>query len=318
MLQTSRITALCLCQVLVLTVFGCGDSGDASASSATAPSTAQPAPAAVPPGTARGLRGSVDIDPLLGSEPGQHACLYLMGWRGIRQGPPQLVRKLDRTTMPVPFALDARDLAAAGTITGNWILVARLDSDGDAAPGEGDLQGTAPGFVTADGPPVRIFLTEQLSAEDARHAKWLAQGTDTAPAAHGGMVAQDTPDAAASKTGPRFQGTITLAEDFADRNGTRTLFVMLKDKPLPRGMPRAVLKVDRPQFPLTFDIGVENVPLDVENREELLAGQMYLTARLDGDGNFMGAADDIELAAPVPVTADQKPVKLVLDTRRQN
>jgi hypothetical protein len=66
-------------------------------------------------------------------------------------------------------------------------------------------------------------------------------------------------------------------------------------------------------------MGVEHVPpIGVENPEDLLAGQLYLTARLDGDGSFMGEAGDIELAAPVPVTADQKPVKVVLDTRREN
>ena len=93
---------------------------------------------------------------------------------------------------------------------------------------------------------------------------------------------------------------------------------MLKDKALPRGMPRAVLMVDRPRFPLEFDIGVEHVPLNVENREDLLAGQLYLTARLDEDGNFMGEPGDIELAAPVPVTADSKPLDVLLDTRRTN
>jgi hypothetical protein len=300
--------------LLLLAMLGCGDSGDASASGAPAPTTAKPAVEPQPqthPGAQaeRALRGTIDIDPLLGLETGQHACVYLMGWRGLRQGPPQIVRKLTTTKMPVSFSMDARDLAAAGTIAGDWILVARLDGDSDAAPEEGDLQGEARGFVTADGPPARIFLTKRLTVEDARHAKLIAE----AVAAAGAPPATPVP-----KTGPRIKGTISLAEEFGDMNGTRTLFVILKDKALPRGMPRAVMMVNQPQFPVTFDMGVEHIPLEVDNKEDLLAGQLYLTARLDDDGSFMGAPGDIELAAPLPVTADGKPVKLVLDTRRKN
>jgi len=289
--------------LLVLAAVGCSDSSDVAASSATTPTLSAP-PAAESAAPTRALRGSIDIDPLLGVESGSHACIFLTGWRGIRQGPPQIMRKLTSTRMPVSFTMDARDLTAAGTISGDWILVARLDGDGDAAVGEGDIQGTAPDFVTADGTPARIFLTEKFTAEDVRHTKLLAAPV-TAPAA------------AEPKSGPRFKGSIALAEEYASMNGTRTLFVMLKDKALPRGMPRAVLRVDKPQFPATFDMGVEHIPLAVENPEDLLAGQLYLTARLDGDGNFMGAPGDIELAAPVPVTADQEPVKVMLDTRRQ-
>lgn len=310
MLETSRITTL----LLILAALGCGDSGDASASSAPAPTTAQPEPgepqdAAGSEAAGPALRGSIDIDPLLGAGTRDHACLYLMGWRGIRQGPPQLVRKFTDIKMPISFTLDLRDLAGGGTLSGDWILVARLDGDGEASPAAGDLQGTARGFVTAGGPPARIFLTDELNAEDARHAEWLASPTG----------AVEDPATPAPKTGPRFRGTITLSESFADQNGTRTLFVMLKDKTLPRGMPRAVLMVDRPQFPFTFDMGVENVPpIGVENPEDLLEGQLYLTARLDNDGSFMGQPGDIELSAPVPMTADQTPVKVALDTRRKN
>ena len=294
---TSHIHTLLL--ALALAAIGCSDSSDAAASTATNPPAVTQAPT---PG--RALRGTIDIDPLLGVEAENHACLFLMGWRGIRQGPPQIARKITNTSMPASFSMDARDLAAAGTIAGDWILVARLDGDGDASLGEGDLQGATTGFVTADGPPVQIFLTEELSAEDVRHAQLLA-----APAT--------TPPPTDLKSGPRFKGTIELADEYADMNGTRTLFVILKDKPIPRGMPRAVMRLDKPQFPLTFDMGIEHIPLAVENPEDLLAGQLYLTVRLDEDGSFMGAPGDIELAEPTPVRANEKSIKVKLDTRRQ-
>jgi len=298
---TSHIHALLL--ALGFATAGCSDTSNAEASTATNPTASAPA-ATQAPAPSRALRGSIDIDPLLGVETENYTSIFLMGWRGIRQGPPQIIREITNTSLPASFALDARDLSTAGTIAGDWILVARLDGDGDVALGEGDLQGTTTGFVTADGPPAHIFLTEELNAEDVRHAELLA-----APA--------PPPPATESKPGPRFKGTIELSDEYADMNGTRTLFVILKDKPLPRGMPRAVMRLDKPQFPVTFDMGVEHIPLAVENPEALLAGQLYLTARLDGDGNFMGAPGDIELAQPTPVMANEKTVKVKLDTRRQ-
>ncbi len=302
---------------LALLVSACGDSAPASATNS-------------PPAVSRSLRGSIDIDPIVGVGETPFACIYLMGWRDARQGPPQLVRKLPAKPLPMSFSLDARHLASAGTIAGNWVLVARLDADGDAAAGVGDLQGTARRFVTADDPAVKIFLSDTLTADDVRPST-MGAGLDGV-AGHGAapvhppisaeQLAAAKAAALAPKLGPRIRGTLTLAEEHAALNGTRTLFVIIKDKAAPRGMPRAVLQVDKPQFPLKFDVGVEHVPLDVENKQDLLAGQLYLTARLDADGGFMGAPGDIELAAPLPVTAtedaNQKPVSAELNTRRND
>ncbi len=323
MTDTPRsITLLPITVLLAAALCACGDTGDASAASG------DPAGAA-PPATARVLRGTVDVDPIVGVDDGAYACLYLMAWRDARQGPPQIAKKLPAGPLPVEFALDARDLAGAGTIAGDWIVVARLDGDGDAMPGAGDLEGVSRAPLRAGAPPATVFLSERLTEADARPmtAPPLAEApTDGLPAGHPptdtgtpGFVHPPTdgaPDTASPKTGPRIRGTISLAEEFASLDGTRTLFVMLKDKTTARGMPRAVLKVDRPRFPLTFDLGVEHVPLQVENKEDLIAGVLYLTARLDADGDVMGGAGDIELALPVEVQADEAPVSVVLDTRR--
>jgi len=122
----------------------------------------------------------------------------------------------------------------------------------------------------------------------------------------------------ASEEGPRIRGTVELSDAFADRNGTATLYLSVKAGTSARGMPRAVQRVEAPRFPLAFDIGPEHVPLDVENKADLLLGDgLFVVARLDADGDALSKhPEDLE-ATPVPVVADGPPVTVTLDARRE-
>jgi hypothetical protein len=117
--------------------------------------------------------------------------------------------------------------------------------------------------------------------------------------------------------GPRIKGTLELGDDFADDNGKLTLFVYLKNNDGERGMPWAALRFDQARFPMALDIGPEDVTLQIENKADLLtAGELWLHARLDLDGNAMTKEPGCIQAEPIKVSADSDPFTLVLDTRR--
>jgi len=286
----------------------------------------------------RALRGVVELDPSLGVEAADYGCIFVMGWRGERSAAsPQMIAKLPTTPMPVPFELDARALMGAGTIGGQWTLVARLDGDADAPAQAGDIEGVTASLVSADDDEIRIRLSRRLGPGDERALTFGLTGhgadsqapvsgvgsglpgghppIDSMPAGHPPIDDVDQTASATDAGGPRIRGILSLADDFADLNGTASLFVIVRNSAEGQGMPTAVLKIDRPEFPLEIDIGTEHIPLQVDNKAAMLGGELYITARLDMDGGFMGAVGDIELAAPVPASTD-KPFEGTLDTRR--
>lgn len=124
----------------------------------------------------------------------------------------------------------------------------------------------------------------------------------------------ETGDGEPAADEPHMRGMVELSPEFAEYDGTRTLFVIVR---VPDGppMPRAVLRVDRPRFPLAFDIGPDQVVLNVDNPEDMLVGEFEIYARLDADGSAMAAPGDIESEA-VPVTAGTDGIVLTIDRRR--
>ena len=100
--------------------------------------------------------------------------------------------------------------------------------------------------------------------------------------------------ASADAASPRFRGEVRLAPEFAALDGRHTLYIMLRSPKTPGGMPLAVKKVELAAFPLAFDMGAEHVPLDVDNKAEMIAGEIRMVARLSVSGKLGGAAGDIE------------------------
>ena len=345
------LLAALLASGLLLATPACSDSssgGDAAAAADPHAGHNHPPGAHGQPAPASGvIRGTIELAESVAVDPGAFDCIFLMGWRGEREGTPQLVRKLPGGVLPLRFELDARDLMGPGTLAGEWLLVARLDSDSDAEALRGDVEGVTLERAVRDGPTARIVLDRVLTAADERPLAMdaMSHGSDpslgieapasdglpaghppvapnTLPAGHpsiagGSAGGGGSSSGAASAGGPRIKGTVTLAEEYAGLNGTRTLFLMVRNKPTTSGMPWVVHKVSNPTFPFTFDLGMEHIPLQVENKEDLLQGQLYLTIRLDSDGSIMKGAGDIELAEPLPVKADGVEVSAVLDTRRE-
>ncbi len=78
----------------------------------------------------------------------------------------------------------------------------------------------------------------------------------------------------------RLAGTVTIAADLAARvQPTDTLFVILK-RPGGTGRPLAAKRIDRPQFPVKFEI----TSGDMIQQGTELKGMVDVSARLDKDG----------------------------------
>jgi hypothetical protein len=216
----------------------------------------------------------------------QNTTLFILGTRAGGDGEPELRAQLPLQALPFTAQIDARSLLGAGSLRGQWTLEARLDFDGYDLARAGDLLGRAEVEIGADGGEATLVLSETISQDETL-----------------GDV-------------PRFIGTIELSSEFAFLDGTRTLFISLKQNPTERGMPRAAVQIPRARFPVSFDIGPDDVPLDVENKADMLQGELWLVARLDTDGDGISRqAGDIE-TDPLAVRSGPEPVHIMLDTRR--
>ncbi len=146
-------------------------------------------------------------------------------------------------------------------------------------------------------PVAAVLLALVACGDEGAHATVPQVPAQPAPEAipAADEPASAAPDAAtADAVSPRFRGEVRLAPEFAELDGRHTLFIMLRSPKTPGGMPLAVKKVELATFPLAFEMGPENVPLDVDNKAEMISGEIRIVARLSVSGKLGGAAGDIE------------------------
>jgi hypothetical protein len=255
------------------------------------------------------LQVVVQLDPSLGVDPSGFACLFLWASNDPR-GMPAVVEKVEHPQLPLSRTL-AADGAHGTTLSGDYQIFARLDADGDASAQVGDVEGMSAGPAAAGGPPVTVMLTRPVTPEDLAPPPQAPAAAPAAPFA-GGAAGQAP--SAEDLAGPRFKGRVELAPEFAALDGKYTLYIILRS-PTAGGMPLAPKRVDRAQFPVAFDIGTEAVALDVDNKTELLSGELKVYARLSLSGNPIGQPGDIE-SEPVVTHAGPDPIVLTLSKKK--
>lgn len=108
------------------------------------------------------------------------------------------------------------------------------------------------------------------------------------------------------------RGTIKVGKGITAPKGS--VFVILRPEgSADRGPPIAVLKLDKPKFPLKFVIGPENVMIPGTT----FRGPFDLYARLDQDGNpITKKSGDLFNVKPVRVRPGDRKVAVVLDKAR--
>jgi hypothetical protein len=151
-------------------------------------------------------------------------------------------------------------------------------------------------------------------------AEMGAANSRTAPAGTGLVPRQAVPPSRAEAGQPAgsgaaapIEGRIELAPNLVSaRPAGGVLFVIARPEGTRGGPPLAVLRIDSPNFPVSFRIG----PDDVMIPSMQFAGPISLTARLDADGNAMTrGAGDISGAVSEALTPGTTGVTLVLSER---
>jgi len=112
-------------------------------------------------------------------------------------------------------------------------------------------------------------------------------------------------------SGPPIRGTVSLSPEHAGATGSGgVLFIIARGSG--GGPPLAARRIDSPSFPLEYELG----PDDRMIQARPFTGPLYVSARLDQDGNATTRGDgDIQGTAVVPAQPGASGVDVVLNER---
>ena len=205
---------------------------------------------------AKAVEGMVSIDPKLQAGFPINATLFIYARpRGVESGPPVAVRKFSFFELPQAFTISPADAVMdSNGFEGELTLSARIDRDGNAKAGAGDITGSAD--VTAGQKGVVLVLNQVLE-----------------------------------ETGKKVTGILSLDPALtAKLPPNAVLFLFARPKGMTQGPPLAVKRLMLTSLPLAFTIGQSDTMMpDAE-----FDGPVTLTARIDTDGNAGAGPGDIE------------------------
>lgn len=98
-------------------------------------------------GDAYNIEGTVNVSEALQKKIPENGTLFIFARsEGVKRGPPLAVKRVAELKLPYEFTLGPQDVMMQGTVfEGPMVLAARIDVDGDARAGPGDIEG----FVSA-------------------------------------------------------------------------------------------------------------------------------------------------------------------------
>ena len=205
---------------------------------------------------ARAVTGNVTLDPKLKAKIPAGAVLFIYARaRGVDSGPPVAVKKMSFFQLPQEFSISPADaVMTQDGFDGPLTLTARLDRDGNARAGAGDITGSLD--VETGQKEVTLVLNQVLEA-----------------------------------TGKKVTGTISLDPALkAQLPENKILFLFARSQGVKRGPPLAVKRIFATQLPLDFTIGQSDTMMPGAEFD----GPITLTVRLDQDGDARAAPGDIE------------------------
>ncbi len=205
---------------------------------------------------AKAVTGNVILDSKLKAKIPAGAVLFIYARaRGVDSGPPVAVKKMTFFQLPQEFAISPADAVMTQEgFDGPLTLTARLDRDGNARAGAGDISGSVD--VTAGQKDVTLVLSQVLG-----------------------------------ETGKKVTGTIFLDPALKARlPENKILFLFARPKGVTRGPPLAVKRIFATQLPQAFTIGQSDTMMPGAQFD----GPITLTVRLDQDGDARAAPGDIE------------------------
>ncbi len=98
-------------------------------------------------GDVSNIQGTVNVSEALQGKIPENGTLFIFARsEGVKRGPPLAVKRIPDLKLPYEFILGPQDIMVPGTVfDGPMVLAARIDIDGDARAGPGDIEG----FVSA-------------------------------------------------------------------------------------------------------------------------------------------------------------------------
>lgn len=246
------------------------------------------------------ITGTIEIAPAVAKRIPPDATLFVFGKQQRGPGAPLVVKRVALPAFPAKFTLSKADVMQQGMpFEGAVYLTARIDTDGMAGAGPGDLQVEQTSPVLSGTRNVKLVIDTVIGDK----------GSAPAPVAAG--TAAPAQPAAGGAPGA-IRGTIAISPALASKvKQGATLFIFAKQQ-RGGGPPLAVKRTTVSTFPLTFELTKDNVmqpgmPFD---------GDVYLTARIDGDGIAGAGAGDLEGVTTAPVPVGGPTVSLTIDTVR--
>jgi hypothetical protein len=93
--------------------------------------------------SASNIQGTVNVSEALQNKVPENGTLFIFARsEGVKRGPPLAVKRLTDVKFPFEFTLGPQDVMMPGTaFEGPMVLAARIDIDGDARAGPGDIEG---------------------------------------------------------------------------------------------------------------------------------------------------------------------------------
>jgi hypothetical protein len=94
-------------------------------------------------GDAYNIEGTVNVSEALQKKIPENGTLFIFARsEGVKRGPPLAVKRVAELKLPYKFTLGPQDVMMPGTaFEGPMVLAARIDVDGDARAGPGDIEG---------------------------------------------------------------------------------------------------------------------------------------------------------------------------------
>lgn len=213
-------------------------------------------------------------------------------------GPPLAAQRLVETRFPYRYVVTKDDAMIRGREFSGLVRVrARLDADG--VPGalvRGDFEGRAARPVRVGARNVDVVIDEIGTAPPPRAAK--------KPSPKPAPPRRAEPPTGGGRT---IRGVVRLAPALREKAGGKAaLFIIARGRR--PGPPLAVLRIQKPRFPLEFTMSERDVML----QGAAFSGEVRLSARLDGDGKVGTQAGDILGRARGPVAVGAAGVRIVL------
>ena len=205
---------------------------------------------------AKAVTGSVILDPNIKAGIPEGAVLFVYARaEGVTSGPPVAVKKMTFFQLPQEFSISPADsVMTQDGFDGPLTLSARLDRDGNARAGAGDITGSV--NVTTGQKGVTIVLNQVIE-----------------------------------ETGKKVTGIISLDPKLKAQLPTeKILFIFARPKGVKRGPPLAAKRIFATDLPMTFTIGQSDTMMPGAEFD----GPITLTVRLDQDGNASTAEGDLE------------------------